>query len=161
MALERVRSIRKSNNETRETMIYTLTRTERASDGIWGELLGPNYASQPQKLYTLEHPYLIDNHFTPKVPEGTYTCVRSMHQLVHMSHPFQTFQITNVPEHNNILFHMGSFASDSKGCVLVGEKIKGLQGGRILFRSLLGFNSFMHCLNGIDRFTLIVQNKYL
>ena len=95
-------------------MIVTLKRTEFRDDGIFGELSAGNL-----NLVTLEHSY--DK--KPKIPVGTYKCVRGVHHLANMVHPFTTFEVTGVPGHTNILIHPGNWNSDSEGCILVGKVI--------------------------------------
>src|SRR5271169_2411605 len=96
-----------------------LTRNDANVNGIFGTLTddsGNTYA-------TLEHAYeQPDGSYAPKTPPGTYTCQKGMHTLEHHPAPFQAFEITNVPNHTDILIHIGNYNADSEGCVLIGEK---------------------------------------
>lgn len=98
-------------------MNLILTHKRFQEDGIFGELAAESGALL---AVTLEHSY--DNQ--PKLQPGTYICVRGMHRLHGMASDFETFEITGVVGHTNILFHWGNWNSDSEGCVLLGEKIQ-------------------------------------
>ncbi len=118
--------------------------------------------------YTLEHAYVTGHDeaglasFAAKLPEGTYTCVRGTHQL-HNSSPFQTFEVTGVPGHTGILFHVGNYNSDSDGCVLLGRRLiqdesGTTRSGSMLSGSRLAFDAFMARMEGVDSFTLVVKD---
>jgi hypothetical protein len=102
---------------------------------------------------TLEHSY--DK--KPKIPNGTYTCKRSPHRLHGMSSDFITFEIMNVPGHDNILFHWGNYNKDSDGCVLVGQKVAMMPNGmKMITRSRETFADLMKIEEGLDTFQLTV-----
>lgn len=134
-----------------------LTRTQRGSDGIFGELKDPSFM---RRIFTLEHAYLKMESYVPIVPEGTYSCVRGMHRLENAIHPLETFEITQVPGHFDILFHMGNFNKDSQGCVLLGLEINQDITPRSITFSAFTFNLFMQTLKGINQFELTVENHY-
>lgn len=94
---------------------------------------------------TLEHSY-DDSHgnFEPKIPNGTYICKRSMHELDGMVDKFETFQVMDVPGHNNILIHWGNYNKDSEGCILVGET----RSGNMIINSRETFAKFMELMGG-------------
>lgn len=129
-------------------MDMTLTRTAFAEDGILSDLKDAN---NKMVAYTLEHSY--DN--LPKIPDGTYTCIRGWHQL-HSGPPFQTFEITGVPGHTKLLFHVGNWNKDSEGCVLLGEAIVQSHQGVMITNSKAVFNEFMVIQSRVDSFTLTV-----
>jgi hypothetical protein len=139
-------------------MNITLNRTEYREDGIFGELLDENNYSF---CATLEHSYLQDDgSYAPKIPPGTYNCVRGTHQLAHMANPFETFEVQNVPGHTNILFHAGNYNDDSEGCVLLGTKIGTSvtnPPAQMLLNSKVAFQNFLALQNGINEFTLEVK----
>jgi hypothetical protein len=125
-------------------MKLTLKRTEYSPSGIFSELkdeLGTIIA------HTLEHSY----NSKPKVPSGTFTCVRGDHKLHGMTDTFSTFEIP-VAGHTDILFHWGNYNKDSEGCVLVGE----LQSGSMITNSRATFAKLMNLLQGLDTFELEV-----
>ena len=77
-------------------MNLTLKNTDFSDDGIFGVLLDE---AGNQIAVTLQHAYeQVDGKFSPKIPAGTYECVRGKHQLAGMTEPFETFEITGVAE---------------------------------------------------------------
>lgn len=127
-----------------------LDRFEYSPDGIFGRLVTEDGVELAK---TLEHAYPTDTgHYIPKLPNGTYLCVRGIHQLAR-SAPFETFEITGVPGHTGILFHTGNFHGDSSGCVLVGRKID----RKILAQSHAAFLDFLNVLKGLNSFVLTVS----
>lgn len=137
-------------------MDLILKRTNFREDGIFSELLG----DEGQNLFiTLEHSYPsnMGNYF-PKIPDGSYECIRGMHRLIDMDHDFETFEITGVKGHYDILFHIGNFQDDSSGCVLVGGQIKKTPTVWTIIDSRHSFDEFMELQTGVDKFTLIVTS---
>lgn len=136
-------------------MNLKLKRIDYFTDGIFGELSddkGHKIAS------TLEHAYDSGHgggSYKPKLPNGTYNCVRGMHQL-HDSKPFETFEITNVPGHKGILLHIGNFNKDSEGCVLLGTEQTNTGKFHMIAHSKAAFQRFMDLQKGVDKFTLTV-----
>jgi hypothetical protein len=128
-----------------------LVRKEFREDGIFSEL---------QKLDgTLiakigEHSYSK----LSKIPNGMYTCVKGMHRLEHMTEDFECFEITNVPDHTNILIHNGSYCQiDSSGCCLIGASTAIVNGTQIIVLSKITFAKFMEDMADIKSFILIVS----
>lgn len=138
-------------------MDLILKRTAHRPDGIFGELLRPD---DSLFAYTLEHAYWNKEKqvYLPKVPQGTFMCQRGEHRLERMVKPFTTFEIQNVPDHTNILFHWGNYNHDSDGCVLVGASIGTLgDGSRAISSSKLTFGKFMDLQDGVLLFHLLVM----
>lgn len=134
-------------------MDLKLSRTDFIQAGIFGVMTDTN---EKQIGVTLEHSYPGSNlpiSYIPKIPPGVYTCVRGIHQLVGMSTPFETFEITNVPGHTNILIHVGNTNVDSSGCVLLGTS----RSGNMILESRLAFGAFMQMQAGVNAFALIVE----
>jgi len=133
-------------------MNLTLKHTDFLVDGIFGNL----YDEQNKQLWaTLEHSYDSgngDGSYINKIPPGVYMCVRGNHRLASMTHSFETFEVTNVPGHTNILIHRGNFNKDSEGCILLGTK----RVGDTVVSSALAFAAFMELQVGIDQFTLTI-----
>jgi hypothetical protein len=111
-------------------------------DGIFGELRDLN---DLLIAITLEHAYPLDDDdgFYPKIPVGTYHCERGIHQLEGMPNPFETFEITQVPNHSKILFHWGNWNDDSSGCVLLGKALAPSTKGQMITDSRAMFAKFM------------------
>ena len=136
-------------------MDLKLIRNQFKADGIFGEMRDIN-----GKLiaYTLEHAYDDGSgNYAPKTPPGQYTCQRGQHQLHSMTSPFETFQIMNVPNHSNILIHMGNWNTDSDGCCLIGEAIVPSSKGQMVTNSKATFVDFMQLQDGLDVFQLTVS----
>lgn len=137
-------------------MDLILKRDDLSANGIFGEILD---SRNSLLFYSLEHAYdsgLGNGTFEPKIPPGTYTCVRGQHQLAHMSFPFETFEITKVPNYIRILFHVGNYNNDSEGCVLVGTSRSLNSSPPCITKSQIAFNKFMALQNNINEFKLTV-----
>jgi hypothetical protein len=132
-------------------MNLKLIRQTFALYGIEGELFDDKGL---HVCFTLEHAYeQPDGSYQPKVPPGIYVCQRGRHRLEGMNNSFETFEITNVPGHTNILFHKGNYNNDSEGCVLVGAAL----GVGCILESAIAFGSFLQLQEGLESFTLTVQ----
>lgn len=131
-----------------------LKRMDFRQDGIFGEITSADFT-----CFTLEHAYSNNGHgFEPKIPIGSYTCVRGTHQLEHGG-PFETFEVTNVPGHPGVLLHVGNYNQDSNGCILLGESVvtgseDGIQG---ITNSRVTFDKFMAIQEGVDSFTIVIE----
>ena len=134
-----------------------LVRTAFEFDGVFGRIFNDNGVPL---CYTLEHSYpQEDGSWLPKIPlTGQFICVRGEHQLASMSKPFETFEVTGVPDHTNILIHMGNFDKDSEGCILVGRAIVTQDDGTHMVTSSVNtFEDFMNGLAGVKEFLLNVS----
>lgn len=135
-------------------MNLTLTRISYRSDGIFSTLADSN---NNQIAIALEHAYQQqDGLYKPKLDKGVYTCVKGQHQLSSMKYQFETFEITNVVGHTNILFHQGNFNNDSEGCVLLGKSMAAYPGGEMITFSDKTFESFMQLQAKVSEFQLTV-----
>jgi hypothetical protein len=138
-------------------MDLLLQRTQWEFDGIFGECR--NLAGDVV-IYTCEHAYPDSlGSYDAKIPEGEYICVRGMHQLAGISAPFETFEVTNVPGHAGILFHVGNFNSDSSGCILCGMGITTISNQQALSQSKIAFQKFMALQADVNQFNLTVKNS--
>ncbi len=134
--------------------MFTLTRTEHRPDGIFGVLTD---VQGNVLAHTLEHSYDVGGKWTPKIPNGTFTCVRGPHRLHNMDHDFETFEITGVPGHEGLLLHWGNWNRDSEGCLLLGRAEISLNGQHMVTASRDTFAKFMQLNDGIDTFQLLVK----
>lgn len=133
-----------------------LVRYEFRADGIISKLLDQD---GNHILTTLEHAYLKDAVFyDPKLPDGTYNCLRGLHKLHPDSEPFETFEVMGVPEHDGILFHSGNISADSDGCILLGLSLGNINGQKAVLNSKVAFTKFMAFLQGYDEFFLTVRS---
>lgn len=136
-------------------MGWMLQTTDEREDGVFGEL----YQNGELFCKTLEHAYPdAGGHYLPKLPRGyTYKCVRGWHQLEHGPR-FETFEITGVPGHSGILFHIGNFNRDSNGCCLLGASVVcDADNDWCIERSTATFQRFMAANADVDEFDLEVN----
>ncbi len=135
-------------------MDLVLRRNSFTEFGIFGTIFDPQ---NNIICVTLEHAYLTtvngNQSYQPKLPVGTYQCVRGMHILEGMSAPFEAFEITGVPNHTGVLFHIGNYNRDSAMCVLLGTENVGV----MITKSVDAFNAFMNLQKDVDTFTLVVK----
>lgn len=133
----------------------TLKRNKFRSDGIFSTLTDMH---QYKLAETLEHAYLdASGQYLPKIPGGAFKCVRGKHRLHGMTSDFETFEITGVRGHVNLLFHWGNYNADSEGCVLLGKNtIETIHKNLMVTESKSTFKAFMDKLQGIDEFTLVI-----
>jgi hypothetical protein len=135
-------------------MNLVLSRLQNRQDGIFGDIFSEYGELIAQ---TLEHAY-DGPMWRPKIPSGTYKCVRSLHRLHGMTEDFETFEITGVEGHTNLLFHWGCFNSNSEGCVLLGLHVeRGPDQTQMLTHSREAFAKFMTLQEGVKEFTLTVH----
>lgn len=133
-------------------MEIILTRKLKARWGILSELEDKDSSLS---LVTLEHAYLDPTglYYTSKLPNGVYECVLGEHTLRGHS-PQQLYEVTNVPGHTGILFHIGNYNRDSEGCILLGTN----KGNECITGSATAFKKFMDFQNGLKSFTLTVTS---
>lgn len=136
-------------------MDLTLVRQQWRADGIFGTLF---YDDGEFLSYTLEHSYSDRSRFAAKIPEGVYTCKRGIHQLANGKKSFETFEITSIPGHSGIIFHVGNFNDDSTGCVLLGLDIGTIGEQQVMTNSRGAFAKLMAIQVGVDEFTLTVKS---
>ena len=136
-------------------MTYKLNRREFRKDGVFSELID----EQGNILaHTLEHAYPDSNgSYAPKIPDGTYICRRGPHRLEGMTADFETFEVLNVPNHSDILFHWGNWNKDSAGCILLGDAVAQSSQGQMIVDSKKTWEAFMATLIGVDTFQLTVM----
>ena len=126
---------------------------ERAylTHGTYGELTLPNGSV----LSTVERPWVDNAKNISCIPEGTYICRR-----VDSPKFGNSFEVTNVTNRTEILFHVANIPSDVEGCI-------GLCLGRpILFRGEWGYSQsadgmdmFRQALKTTSKFTLVIKTK--
>ncbi len=136
-------------------MDLILRRLEYEEDGIFSQL---ETIKAEKVAVTLEHAFTDGaGGFYPKLPPGVYTCKRGMHTLKNMLTPFETFEITGVPGHTGMLFHVGNFNADSDGCVCLGREIGQSNKGQMVTSSKPAFFDFMELQSGVLEFKLDVR----
>lgn len=134
-------------------MDISLHRLYSGPDGI----LSVAYDDKDDEIFvSLEHAYQVGDLWIPKIPDGTYECVRGDHRLKKMTTSFSTFMVTGVPLHSGLLFHCGNFDEDSDGCILIGEDPKSIDGRFMITNSRASFDRFMKMQAGVDLFRMTV-----
>jgi hypothetical protein len=110
------------------------------------------------QVFVANHAYQQpDTRWAMKTPPGTYTCqLDPQAQLAHGG-PFAAYEVTGVPGHWGILFHVGNYPQvDSEGCFLVGTGIGQINGVPAVLDSNAAFAKFMALQNGAQTFQLTV-----
>ncbi len=128
---------------------FALVRVSVKPDGCFGVLLqnGDPFA------VTLEHVYADDSGLSVKIPAGVWLCQSTWF----MHGGYRTFEVTGVPGHTRLLFHIGNVPEDSEGCVLVGSMFGKPLGVPGLLCSKAAFADFMERLAGRKEFLLEVR----
>ncbi len=95
----------------------------------------------------LENIYLNNMKNVSSIPFGEYYCSQ-----IESPKFGRVYEVKNVPNRTNILIHPGNIASDTTGCLLLGEKFGKIDGEPAvlnsrktmdMFHSKMGFNDFM------------------
>lgn len=149
-------------------MDMRLNRIRSGPNGIFSVL---DSKDDQFSAFTLEHAYpchevrndetadlgISWNGYAPKIPNGKYLCVRGLHRLESMIHQFETFEVTGIKDHKNILFHVGNYQRDTSGCILVGQAIAQTEGGgEMITNSRKVFDEFMLIQKSAETFYLTV-----
>ena len=128
-------------------MDFKLTRNDIDETGVYGILsdsLGNEFC------VTLEHSFQqADGSYAPKVPAGTYTCIRRLSPKF----GFEVFMLQNVPGASFIEIHVGNYNADSDGCILLGT----MRTGDMIANSKQAFWKFMTTQDGLNQFTLVIE----
>jgi hypothetical protein len=136
-------------------MDLILQRKSYEADGILSTCADTTGA---QVMVTLEHAFEDDEgDYQPKIPPGTYVCIRGPHRLEGMTEDFITFEVTGVAGHTGLLFHWGNWNKDSDGCILTGEAFAASASGEMVTNSRATFARFMALQDGVDNFQLDVN----
>ena len=145
--------------------MHILKYTDYKKDGIFGTFQFSG--DETPFCKTLSHAYPVGGTYQPIVSQGrTCTCQRGEHKL-HNGIIFETFEILGIEGHKGLLFHPLNFNIDSEGCTGLGKKIihyDSNHDGKItadddsmITDSKATFSEWMHRLDGVNSFTLLVQ----
>ena len=111
------------------------------------------------KFYTVEQPWNYNKPFHSCIPEGEYVCKRWNSQ----DHP-NTWEVTNVPNRTEILFHVGNNIDDVVGCIALGYDLGWVQSKKgtvprwSVTGSLLAVAQFREYLKNEQEFRLEVTH---
>lgn len=134
-------------------------RTMKRQDGIfsdWTDEAGAHL------FFSVTHAYPDSiGGWEPKIPPGTYRCVRGHHTIGHgvHAHLIETFEITGVAGHTGLLVHPGNWQSASEGCECTGRAFAESAQGEMVTHSEETFEAFMAMQEGLDEFTLTVRDN--
>lgn len=139
-----------------------LTRTKRSDDGTFGHMVLPS----GRVLFTCEEEWHDNADGISCIPAGTYICTRT----TYYKHGFPTFEVTEVPHRDRILFHPGNTEEDTMGCILLGMRLDTLvvtdedthkrQAKQAVIASQVAFRRFMGELVGVNRFSLTIVEAF-
>ena len=130
-------------------MNLTLKRIAYTNYGTFGVL--KNNEGIPFAI-TLERKWLNNIKGTSCIPDGSYTCKR-----IESPKFGDTFEVTNVPNRSEILFHKGNLDDDSHGCILIGSEYGIVKSEPAIVASGAGFEEFMTLTKYVDTFELVVE----
>lgn len=125
---------------------FTIKRVALATLATFGVMIAPDGIPFTN---TLERPWLNNQTGVSCIPAGVYTCKR-----VKSPKFGNTFQVMDVPGRAEILLHKGNLASDSHGCILIGERFEPVNGVPGIAESAVGFGELMQKLEGVNEFEL-------
>lgn len=135
-------------------MILYLDRIASFEFGVFGRITLPN-----KTLYTVEREWNNNQKSISCIPNGEYKC-----RLAYFNRgKYQTFEVTNVPDRSNILFHIANFSHELNGCIGLGEEIgviwtaKGPKLG--IKHSRRAFEYFYHYMLSLTPFELIIRTS--
>ena len=120
-------------------MKMTLVRVARGPEATLGVL---SIEDRP-RMVTLERPWLDNAKEISCIPAGDYKV-----KPVQSPRFGATWEVLNVPNRSNILFHKGNTADDSKGCILVGLQYGTETGSPVIAQSGTAFSVLHRFLEG-------------
>jgi len=129
-------------------MIVDLIRIEDGPEGTFGVLRVDRKAF----CVTLEPPDKKNQKRISCIPEGVYLCSRYMSPKYGM-----TFEITDIPNRDFVLFHAGNVVRHTKGCVILAQYFGKLMGDRAVLNSGNTFKRFMKCMGKRKHFIFRVS----
>jgi len=90
------------------------------------------------------------------IPADDYVCTKVLKKdtSVSIGDSEYTYEIRNVPERDNVKFHIGNFLKDTLGCQLCGMYAK----GDTVMESRKGFYKFIKVTEGDETFLLTIKD---
>lgn len=104
---------------------------------------------------TLEPADLLNKKNVSSIPAQQYLCQR----YSSAKYP-DTFQVLDVPDRDNVLFHPGNKIADTRACILTAEHFGKIRGDRAILNSGKTFKLFMETLKGIKLFHFTIREIY-
>lgn len=102
---------------------------------------------------TLELPWRNNTAFVSCIPSGIYICERVLSPT-----KGETFEITNVFNRSDILFHKGNIDDNTMGCILLGEGFGYIYNEPAITDSKLAFGEFMEMMKDEKEFRLDLRS---
>lgn len=135
-------------------MIINLIRTESGLEGTFGIML-----VYGKRFYTAELPWKDNQKGKSCIPYGEYEC-----EIVDSPKFGLSYQVKDVVGRTHILFHAGNwagdeeagYASDSDGCILIGEALGRINEQACVTSSRKALAYFKHITDGRP-FQLIIS----
>jgi hypothetical protein len=106
---------------------------------------------------TLERRWKDNQRNVSCIPEGNYICKRVESEkgtLDEGEHAGMTYLVQEVPDRDNIIFHIGNFLKDTMGCILTGSTFA----SDMILNSTEAFEDFMDHMKKEEKFILHVMN---
>jgi len=103
--------------------------------------------------YTLELPWRDNQQYISCIPVGIYECKR-----VKTEKFGDTFQVMNVPNRTEVVFHSVATAKDTKGCIGTGRDVGYKNGDRCVLGGLDAKKIFLQAYKDVDTFLLRISN---
>ena len=128
-----------------------LVRLSHTDYGTYGHLAT---AENERLAVTLELPWKNNERRVSCIPAGTYR----FHRRFSPKHNCEVFEVLDVPGRDDIEIHVGNFAHDSLGCILVGTAFATINGEPGISGSTFAFHKFMDRMKGVDVGTFIVTD---
>ncbi len=132
-----------------------LLRVAVAPEGCFGVILIDGLPAGPvsiERTYPIVESRPRGPQFV-KIPTGRYRCVRT----TYWKHGYETYEVTGIPGHSRLLFHVANEELDVDGCIGVGSRFGQLDGRPAILESAAGFREFMRLTFGRKAFDLTVR----
>ena len=135
--------------ETMKTI--EIIRVDKSIEGVFGVLTIESRVF----CVTLERPWVGNARGLSCIPDGTYVCRQKKSDQFGL-----TYEVVDVPERSDILFHWGNTAGDTLGCIILGRYYGFVESKRMrgILASKATFTNFMNILRHDDEFKLIVRS---
>lgn len=111
-----------------------LIRVAYTSFGTFGK-----FVCNSKLLYTVERPWLLNQHDVSCIPEGEFDCKP---EFFHKD-GYPAVEVLNVPNRQDILFHIANWPENVKGCIGVGKLLGVLSNKWAVLDSTQAFKEFM------------------
>lgn len=131
--------------------IVELIRLEESDTGTIGVLK----IDKRVFCMTLEPADRVNKPNISSIPAQQYVCVRDVSPRFG-----ETFQVLDVPDRSDVLFHSLNVVEETEGCIGLGQHVDKLRGQRAILNSGKTFKRFMRAMIGEDRFHLTIKEDY-